>query len=122
MKYVFQIDDKVAEVTWSDKLTREELEVVRKTISQMLDCRINRLREHEQSRLPLTADIDSLYPELSVRTRNILKRNNCNTIGDVLDCTLTDIKNMRNMGNKSFDEIKERFGAYGRFKEEGVNE
>ena len=122
MKYVFQIDDKMAEVTWSDNLTKEELELVKDTISHMIQIRINRKKELEQNKLPITADIDSLYPELSGRTRNILKRNNCNTIGDVLDCTLTDIKNMRNMGKKSFEEIKERFGAYGRFTEEGVSE
>lgn len=118
MKYAFQIGDKTAEVNCHDHLTIEELEVVKEMMTKMIDTRITELKKLEQNRLPLSADIGRLYPELTVRTRNVLKRGGCNTIGDVLNCTPTDLKNMRNMGKHSLEEIQERFGKYGKFREE----
>lgn len=119
MKYVFEIGEKKAMVDCSDDLTSEELEVVKDMLCKLIDTRVNDLKAKEQTRLPLTADIDRLYPELSVRARNVLKRSGCNTIGDVLNCTPTDLKNMRNMGKHSLEEIQERFGKYGKFREDG---
>ena len=115
MRYAFQIGEKNAEINCSDDFTKEELEIVKEMLSQLIASRVIKLKEQEQNKLPLTADIDSLYPELSVRARNILKRNKCNTIGDVLGHSLTDIKRMRNMGKTTFEEIKSRFGMYGQF-------
>ena len=119
MKYAFQIGDKTAEVNCHDHLTIEELEVVKEMMTKMIDTRITELKKLEQNRLPLSADIDRLYPELTCRTRNVLKRGGCNTIEDVLNCTPTDLKNMRNMGKHSLEEIQERFGKYGKFREDG---
>lgn len=118
MKYAFQIGEKTAEVTCHDHLTIEELEVVKEMMAKMIDTRIVELKKLEQNRLPLTADIDSLYPELTTRTKNVLKRGGCDTIGDVLNCTPTDLKKMRNMGKHSLEEIQERFSKYGKFREE----
>lgn len=117
MTYKFQIGEKNAEITCSDDLNIEELEIVEDMLSRLIDSRIRELRKQEQDKLPLTADIDSLYPELSVRARNILKRNGCDTIGDVLNCTLSDLKKMRNMGKSTLEEIQKRFSVYGNFKD-----
>lgn len=124
IKWNMQIEDKSAEINCSDKFTVEELEVVKALLEKMIDARIVELKSYRANSLPLTADIDSMYPELSVRARNILKRAGCNTIDDVLNCTLTDIKRMRNMGKNTFEEIVTRFSKYGSFREgtEGVNE
>lgn len=91
-------------------------------VKPLAEIRIGALKKLEQNRLPLTADIDSLYPELTVRTRNVLKRGGLNTIGDVLNCTPTDLKWLRNMGKHSLEEIQERFGKYGKFREDGIEE
>ena len=117
MKYAFQINKKTAEVNCSDELTIEEMEIVKDMVIKLCDARIIDLKKQSQNKLPLTADIDSLYPELSVRTKNVLKRGGCKTIQDVLNCTPTDLKNMRNMGKHSLEEIEERFSAYGHFRE-----
>lgn len=117
MIYAIQIDEKKAEINCSDDMAIEELEVVKDTLCKLVDTTIVKKKTQMQNKLPITADIDSLYPELSVRARNVLKRNGCNTIGDVLNCTLTDLKNMRNMGKNSFEEIQKRFSAYGNFRE-----
>lgn len=117
MKYAVQINEKIAEVNCSDELTIEEMEIVKDMVIKLCDARIIDLKKQSQNKLPLTADIDRLYPELSGRTRNVLKRGGCNTIQDVLNCTPTDLKNMRNMGKRSLEEIEERFSVYGHFRE-----
>lgn len=118
MRYAFQIGTKTAEVNCDDALTKEELEVAKEMLGKLIDTRITELKVQEQNRLPLTADIDRLYPALSVRARNVLKRSGCDTIADVLNCSITDLKTMRNMGKNSLEEIQKRFGVYGNFKEQ----
>ena len=49
--------------------------------------------------------IDNL--NLSNRTRNCLIRENLLSIEDVLDLTIEKMKKIRNMGNKSIEEILE---------------
>lgn len=119
MKYAMQIGEKSAEIICSDNMTIEELQVVKEMLQKLVDTTIIKKKEQEQNKLPTTADIDRLYPELSVMTRNVLKRSGCHTIGDVLNCTPTDLKNMRNMGKSSLEEIMNRFSVYGNFREEG---
>lgn len=119
MKYAIQIGEKSAEIICSDNMTIEELQVVKEMLQKLVDTTIIKKKEQEQNKLPTTADIDRLYPELSVRARNVLKRSGCHTIGDVLNCTPTDLKNMRNMGKSSLEEIQKRFSVYGNFREEG---
>ena len=52
--------------------------------------------------------------EFSVRASNALKRSGLMTIGDVIDA-ITDEKllNIRNLGKKSYNEIKTRILKYG---------
>ena len=119
MIYAIQIGEKKAEINCSDNMTIEELQVVKEMLQKLVDTTIIKKKEQEQNKLPTTADIDRLYPELSVRARNVLKRSGCHTIGDVLNCTPTDLKNMRNMGKSSLEEIQKRFSVYGNFREEG---
>lgn len=119
MIYAIQIGEKKAEINCSDDMSTEELEVVKDTLNKLVDTTIVKKKTQMQNKLPITADIDRLYPELSVRARNVLKRSGCHTIGDVLNCTPTDLKNMRNMGKSSLEEIQKRFSVYGNFREEG---
>jgi len=118
MRYAFQVGEKNAEVNCDDALTKEELEVAKEMLGKLIDTRITALKVQEQNKLPLTADIDRLYPALSGRSRNVLKRSGCDTIADVLNCTITDLKAMRNMGRNSLEEIQKRFSVYGNFKEQ----
>lgn len=119
MKYVIQIGENKAEINCSDDMSIEELEVVKDTLCKLVYTTIVKKKTQISNKLPITADIDSLYPELSVRARNVLKRSGCKTIGDVLNCTPTDLKNMRNMGKNSLEEILNRFSVYGNFREKG---
>ena len=118
IKWVFRIGEKFAEVTISDDLTIEELEVVKEMLTRLVDTRTKELKLIRNNKLPLSANIDSLYPELSVRARNVLKRAGCDTIADVLSKSPSDLKRMRNMGKHTMEEILNRFREYGSFKED----
>lgn len=118
IKWSFRIGGKFAEITTSDDLTIEELEVVKEMLTRLVDTRITELKMRRGNKLPLSANIDSLYPELSVRARNVLKRSGCETIADVLACSPSDLKRMRNMGKHTMEEILNRFREYGSFKED----
>lgn len=60
--------------------------------------------------------IDEL--ELSVRAFNCLKRAEINTIGELTDKTEDELTRVRNLGNKSVDEIKEKLSN---FREYGLH-
>ena len=119
MRYSMTIGDKNAEIQCSDFMTIEQLELVKEMLSKAIDTKIAELHKAEENRLPLTASIKDMYPELSTRTLNVLLRGGKNTIADVLNCSPTEIMRIRNMGKKSFEEIKDRFSKYGKFREEG---
>ena len=118
MRYALEMDGKRAEIDCSNDLNIEEIEIVKDALSKMCDARIVRLKQQQRNMLTTDADIDSLYPPLSVRARNVLKRGGCNTIGDVLEKTPSDLMGMRNMGKHSLEEIIERMSKYGSFKED----
>lgn len=119
MRYSMTIGDKNAEIQCSDFMTIEQLELVKEMLSKAIDTKIAELHKAEENKLPLTASIRNMYPGLSTRTLNVLLRDGKNTIADVLNCSPTEILRIRNMGRKSFEEIKERFSKYGKFREEG---
>lgn len=52
---------------------------------------------------------------LSVRSYNCLKRANCHTVGDILDCIGEDgqgLRKIRNLGSRSETEIMEKISEY----------
>lgn len=51
--------------------------------------------------------------ELSVRALNCLKREGVHTLGDLLECTEEDLLDIRNFGEKSVDEVKEKLSEMG---------
>ncbi len=54
--------------------------------------------------------LDSKIEELdfSVRTYNCLKKENINTIGELVQLSEKQLLEIRNLGQKSLDEIKEK--------------
>lgn len=64
---------------------------------------------------------------LSVRSKNVLLRNEINNVGDLLKLSYDDLKDLHNLGNKSLEEIhkfiklqlKENKGEYCRFIRNG---
>ena len=96
--------------------TVEELEIMNEFLGKAIQTRISRAKKLKVLANPLDADIDNL--EISVRLYNVLKRQGCRTIFDVLSHSEEELKHFRNMGIHAFDECKEVFGKFGKFKEE----
>ncbi len=51
--------------------------------------------------------------DLSVRSYNCLKRQGVNTIGQLAECSETDLLNIRNFGAKSIEEVKDKLQHMG---------
>lgn len=67
----------------------------------------------------LDTSIDEL--EFSVRSYNCLKRAGIDTIGDLVSKSESDMMKIRNLGKKSFDEIKAKLQSLGQgFREEDI--
>ena len=118
MTYEVNFDGKKATVEFSDNLTADELTIVVDTLIKCVENQQKLLKKKESTTLDIYDSFDKLYPPLSIRAENVLKRAGKKTIKDVLDCTPTEIMNIRNMGRKTADEVLERFRQYGTFKEE----
>jgi DNA-directed RNA polymerase subunit alpha len=54
----------------------------------------------------LETSIDDL--DLSVRSYNCLKRQGINSVGQLVECSETDLLNIRNFGAKSIEEVKDK--------------
>ena len=51
--------------------------------------------------------------ELSVRSFNCLKRAGINTVSDLCNNTEDDMMKVRNLGKKSFDEVRQKLDELG---------
>ncbi len=51
--------------------------------------------------------------DLSVRALNCLKREGVHTLGDLLECTMDDLMDIRNFGQKSVDEVVDKLTDMG---------
>lgn len=65
----------------------------------------------EDRRDPATIPIEEI--DLTVRGYNCLKRDNIHTLGDLIKCSEADLYDIRNLGSKNIDDIKERLGRFG---------
>jgi DNA-directed RNA polymerase subunit alpha len=83
-----------------------------------LFSKLTRAVEHGPDRIPLVVSpevyqtpIESL--QLSPRTLNCLKRAQINRVGEVLEMADDDLLKIRNFGEKSLDELKEKLAEHG---------
>ena len=51
--------------------------------------------------------------DLSVRSFNCLKRAGINTVNDLIEKSEEEMMKVRNLGKKSFDEVKEKLKSLG---------
>lgn len=65
----------------------------------------------------LSSSIEEL--ELSVRTYNCLKRAGINTIAELINTSITELSNVRNLGQKGAKEISEKLADIGYILKEG---
>ena len=118
MRYSISLDQKTAYVEIDENLTSAELSIVQDMLVKAVDTRKKEIKKLESMQLGPTDEFDKIYPPLSIRTINCLQRAGMKTIGDVLGHTITEIGEVRNLGQKSYLEIQDRFKVYGTFREE----
>ena len=87
-----------------------QLAVFNSEISIKAPTTVERAEENPDLK-KLTAHIDSLG--LSARSFNCLDRSNIKLIGEIALMSHNDLKNVKNLGKKSYDEIVEKLQEYG---------
>ncbi len=124
---------RVGQMTDYDKLTldvwtngtisaKEALSVAAKLLNEHLNLFIDLSEEASQVEIMVEKDdkrkekvlemtIDEL--DLSVRSFNCLKRAGINTVNDLIEKSEEEMMKVRNLGKKSFDEVKEKLRSLG---------
>jgi len=87
-----------------------QLAVFNSEISIKAPIAIERVEENPDLK-KLTTNIDSLG--LSARSFNCLDRSNIKLIGEIVLMSTNDLKNVKNLGKKSYDEIVEKVQEFG---------
>ena len=87
-----------------------QLAVFNSEISVKAPTTIERVEESPDLK-KLTTNIDSLG--LSARSFNCLDRSNIKLIGEIALMSINDLKNVKNLGKKSYDEIIEKLQEFG---------
>jgi DNA-directed RNA polymerase subunit alpha len=87
-----------------------QLAVFNSEISIKVPTTIERVEENPDIK-KLTTHIDSLG--LSARSFNCLDRANIKLIGEIVLMNPNDLKNVKNLGKKSYDEIVEKVQEFG---------
>jgi DNA-directed RNA polymerase subunit alpha len=87
-----------------------QLAVFNSEISIKSPTTIERVEENPDVK-KLSTNIDSLG--LSARSFNCLDRSNIKLIGEIALMSINDLKNVKNLGKKSYDEIVEKVQEYG---------
>ena len=87
-----------------------QLAVFNSEISIKSPATIERVEENPDVK-KLSTNIDSLG--LSARSFNCLDRSNIKLIGEIALMSINDLKNVKNLGKKSYDEIVEKVQEYG---------
>jgi DNA-directed RNA polymerase subunit alpha len=133
-RVVYKVEDtRVGQITDYDKLTMEiytdksmsptkALSYASKIMSDHLNLFIDLSEEVKQTETVKETEepnknesfekpIDEL--DLSVRSYNCLKRASINTVGDLISKTEDEMMKVRNLGKKSFDEIRKKLDELG---------
>ncbi|MFT7860703.1 MAG: DNA-directed RNA polymerase subunit alpha [Sulfurimonas sp.] len=87
-----------------------QLAVFNSEISIKAPTTIERVEESPDLK-KLTTNIDSLG--LSARSFNCLDRSNISLVGEIVLMSTNDLKNVKNLGKKSYDEIVEKVQEFG---------
>lgn len=93
-------------ISLAAKIMVEHLELFINLTDEIEDVEIMVEQEEEEQNKVLETTIEEL--ELSVRSSNCLKRAGINDVGELVEKTEDDLMNVRNLGKKSLQEIKDK--------------
>ena len=116
--------DKLTLEVWTDGLisAKEAVSMAAKLLNEHLNLFINLSEETSVDEILAEKDnkskdkvlemtIEEL--DLSVRSFNCLKRAGINTVNDLIEKSEEEMMKVRNLGKKSFDEVKEKLASLG---------
>lgn len=66
---------------------------------------------HEELKIDVSGEIETL--DLSLRSYNCLKRAGINTVGELIQTSASQLKKVRNLGLKSYQEIEQKIADMG---------
>jgi len=91
------------------------LKVINKFSPEDIDSEVEQIAEEDNESLEQKKLLEKTIEELdlSVRSYNCLKKSNINTFGDIIGKTEEEIMSIKNLGKKSFEEIKEKVNEFG---------
>ncbi|MBQ9375817.1 MAG: DNA-directed RNA polymerase subunit alpha [Ruminococcus sp.] len=134
LKVNYTVDNtRVGQITDFDKLTLELWTNGTTSAKEAVSLAAKLLNEHLSPFMNLSEDtnVDEIMAEkddkgkeqvlemtieeldLSVRSFNCLKRAGINTVNDLIEKTSEEMMKVRNLGKKSFDEVKEKLHSLG---------
>ncbi len=93
------------------KILNDHLTLFIELVDDMADQSILVAKEEDDQKKILDMSVSEL--ELSVRSTNCLKRANINTVGDLTCRTHRELSKVRNLGNKSLEEIIQKIEDLG---------
>jgi DNA-directed RNA polymerase subunit alpha len=93
--------------------TDEEARLFHKDAEASLHMHYDPEEEHDRSRFSQVLEIPVTDFELSVRSRNCLKKMNIRTLGDLTRVTEQQLLSSKNFGETSLNEIKEMMASKG---------
>ena len=134
LKVNYKVEDtRIGQVTDFDKLTlevwtdgtisaKEAISLAAKFLNDHLNLFIDLSEEAQTAEIMIDKDdkgkekilemtIEEL--DLSVRSFNCLKRAGINTVDDLINKSEEEMMKVRNLGKKSFDEVKEKLKTFG---------
>ena len=105
--------DKLKEVLFEKALYKKHFYFTYKTVESIIDSQTGEtdMAENEKQRNPMTFTIEEL--NMSNRSTFCLRRHGVKTLGELCDMTESEVKNIRNMGTKSLQEIKDKLAENG---------
>ena len=98
-------------VSYAAKILIERLQLFAELSDETNPQELVETKEENRKDKVLEMTIEEL--ELSVRSFNCLKRASINTVGDLVNKSPEDMMKVRNLGKKSFDEVKAKLQSLG---------
>ncbi len=98
-------------ISWAAKILCDHLDLFLELTQDVEDAEIMVEQEEDERNKLLEMAIEEL--ELSVRSQNCLKRAGIDTVGELIQKTPDDMLKVRNLGEKSLEEVEETLAEYG---------
>lgn len=98
-------------ISWSAKILRDHLDLFMDLTQDVEEAEIMVEQEEDEKNRLLEMAIEEL--ELSVRSQNCLKRAGIDTVGELIQKTPEDMLKVRNLGEKSLEEVENTLAEYG---------